>query len=128
MDLIKMLGLGAVGVGLGKKAYDKWQDSDSSRYEEYINAGKKAALEQPIENRAQGYTHYYFTGIGEAPFLDMSFCLGAGQLLSTVEDLYLFDKALYSDKLISKKSKELFMPTTKSIIKMSYKVFRDMEL
>jgi CubicO group peptidase (beta-lactamase class C family) len=64
--------------------------------------------EIPIENRAVGYTHYYFTGIGEAPFLDMSFCLGAGQLLSTAEDLYLFDKALYSDKLLTKESKELF--------------------
>jgi CubicO group peptidase (beta-lactamase class C family) len=64
--------------------------------------------ETPIENRALGYTHYYFTGIGEAPFLDMSFCLGAGQLLSTAEDLYLFDKALYSDKLLTKESKELF--------------------
>jgi len=64
--------------------------------------------ESYIENRAVGYTHYYFTGIGEAPFLDMSFCLGAGQLLSTVEDLYLFDKALYTDKLLSKESKELF--------------------
>ena len=64
--------------------------------------------EIPIENRAVGYTHYYFTGIGEAPFLDMSFCLGAGQLLSTVEDLYLFDKAIYSDKLLTEKSKELF--------------------
>ncbi|MDP8220051.1 MAG: hypothetical protein P9X26_01805, partial [Candidatus Stygibacter frigidus] len=40
--------------------------------------------------------------------LDMSFCLGAGQLLSTVEDLYLFDQALYTEKLLSKKSKELF--------------------
>ena len=64
--------------------------------------------EIPIEKRAIGYTHYYFTGIGEAPFLDMSFCLGAGQLLSTAEDLYLFDKALYSDKLLTKESKKLF--------------------
>jgi len=64
--------------------------------------------EIPIEKRAIGYTHYYFTGMGEAPFLDMSFCLGAGQLLSTIEDLYLFDKALYSDKLLTKESKELF--------------------
>ena len=64
--------------------------------------------EMPIEKRAIGYTHYYFTGIGEAPFLDMSFCLGAGQLLSTVEDLYLFDQALYTNKLLSKNSKELF--------------------
>jgi CubicO group peptidase (beta-lactamase class C family) len=64
--------------------------------------------EIPVDNRAVGYTHYYFTGIGEAPFLDMSFCLGAGQLLSTVEDLYAFDKALYTDKLLTRESKELF--------------------
>ncbi len=64
--------------------------------------------EKSIQKRAVGYTHYYFRGIGEAPFLDMSFCLGAGQLLSTVEDLYLFDQALYTDKLLSKNSKELF--------------------
>ena len=63
---------------------------------------------QPIEKRAIGYTYDYFTGMEKASFLDMSFCLGAGQLLSTVEDLYLFDKALYTNKLLSDKSKELF--------------------
>ena len=75
-------------------------------------AGMKNTLEditaQPIENRAIGYNYNYFTGLEEASFLDMSFCLGAGQLLSTVEDLYLFDKALYTDKLLNKESKELF--------------------
>ena len=64
--------------------------------------------EKPIEKRAVGYTHDYFTGLEEAPYLDMSFVLGAGQLLSTVEDLYLFDRALYTDKLLSGKAKELF--------------------
>jgi len=63
---------------------------------------------QPIENRAIGYTYDYFNGLEEASFLDMSFCLGAGQLLSTVEDLYLFDQALYTDKLLSEDSKKLF--------------------
>ena len=64
--------------------------------------------EMPIAKRAVGYTYDYFTGLEEAPFLDMSFILGAGQLLSTVEDLYLFDQALYTDKLLSGRSKELF--------------------
>lgn len=75
-------------------------------------AGMKNTLEdvtsQQIEKRALGYNYNYFTGLEEASFLDMSFCLGAGQLLSTVEDLYLFDKALYSDKLLNEKSKDLF--------------------
>jgi len=77
-----------------------------------IPAGMKNTMEdvtaQAIENRAIGYTCNYFTGLEEASFLDMSFCLGAGQLLSTVEDLYLFDQALYTDKLLSNDSKKLF--------------------
>ena len=87
-------------------------------YDEVLNekicepAGMKNTLSdvtsQPIMNRAIGYNYNYFTGIEEASFLDMSFCLGAGQLLSTVEDLNLFDKALYSNKLLTESSKNLF--------------------
>ena len=75
-------------------------------------AGMKNTLEdvtaRQINNRAIGYTYDYFTGIEKASFLDMSFCLGAGHLLSTVNDLYLFDQALYTDKLLNEKSKDLF--------------------
>lgn len=75
-------------------------------------AGMKNTLSdvtaQPIENRAVGYTYDYFTGLEKASFLDMSFTLGAGHLLSTVEDLYLFDRALYSNSLLTDESKELF--------------------
>ncbi len=63
---------------------------------------------QPIENRAIGYNFNYFTGFEKASFLDMSFVFGYGHLLSTVNDLYLFDRALYSDKLLNKKSRDLF--------------------
>jgi CubicO group peptidase (beta-lactamase class C family) len=75
-------------------------------------AGMKNTLSdvtaQPIENRAVGYTYDYFNGLEEASFLDMSFAFGAGHLLSTVEDLYLFDRALYSNSLLTDESKELF--------------------
>ena len=86
---------------------------DEVMYEKICNpAGMTNTLsditEMPIEKRAIGYTHDYFTGLEEASYLDMSFCLCAGQLLSTAEDLYLFDQALYTDKLLSKKSKDLF--------------------
>ncbi len=63
---------------------------------------------QPIENRAIGYTYNYFTGPEKASFLDMSFVFGSGHLLSTVNDLYLFDQALYTNKLLNEKSKGLF--------------------
>lgn len=75
-------------------------------------AGMKSTLSDvnaiPIDRRAVGYTYDYFDGPREASYLDMSFCLGAGQLLSTVEDLHLFDQALYTEKLLGDKSKELF--------------------
>lgn len=75
-------------------------------------AGMKNTMEDitahQIENRAIGYTYDYFNGLEEASFLDMSFCLGAGQLISTVKDLYLFDQALYTNKLLSDDSKKLF--------------------
>ena len=64
--------------------------------------------DQTIENRAIGYTYDYFSGLEKSSYLNMSFCLGSGQLLSTVEDLYLFDKTLYTNKFLSEKSKELF--------------------
>lgn len=77
-----------------------------------IPAGMKNTLgdvtAQAIENRALGYNYNYFTGLEKASFLDMSFVFGYGHLLSTINDLYLFDQALYTDKLLNKKSKELF--------------------
>src|SRR6185436_11748063 len=39
--------------------------------------------------------------------LDMSIPYAAGSMYSTVEDLYLWDQALYTDKLISAQTKEL---------------------
>ena len=61
-----------------------------------------------IKNRASGYDYNYLTGPQNCTYLDMSFAFSCGHLLSTVEDLYLWDKALYSEKLLKKKSKDLF--------------------
>jgi len=59
-------------------------------------------------NRAKGYHYNYFTGLEDAPHLDMSFVFSYGHLLSTINDLYLWDQALYKDKLLSLKMKKLF--------------------
>jgi len=61
-----------------------------------------------INNRASGYNYNHLTGPQNSTYLDMSFVFSYGHLLSTVEDLYLWDKALYTEKLLSEKSKELF--------------------
>ena len=59
-----------------------------------------------ISKRATGYTKTP-GGYENAPYLDMTIPYAAGSLFSTVEDLFLWDQALYGDKILSAKSKEL---------------------
>src|SRR5215216_5171044 len=56
-----------------------------------------------IKHRASGYQPSGNVMIN-APYLDMTIPHAAGALYSTVEDLYLWDQALYTEKLISKRS------------------------
>lgn len=63
-----------------------------------------------IQKRASGYAKTS-DGYNNAAYLDMSIPYAAGSLYSTVEDLYLWDQALYTDKVLSAKSKEvMFKP------------------
>jgi tetratricopeptide (TPR) repeat protein len=59
-----------------------------------------------LSKRASGYEKT-LSGYINAPYLDMSIPYSVGGLYSTVEDLYLWDRALYTDKILSAKSKEL---------------------
>jgi CubicO group peptidase (beta-lactamase class C family) len=59
-----------------------------------------------LPKRAAGYVKTA-DGYNNAPYLDMSIPYAAGSMYSTVEDLYLWDQALYTDKLLSAQSKEL---------------------
>jgi CubicO group peptidase (beta-lactamase class C family) len=59
-----------------------------------------------LSKRASGYEKT-LSGYVNAPYLDMSITFSVGGLYSTVEDLYLWDRALYSDKILTAKSKEL---------------------
>lgn len=59
-----------------------------------------------LEKRASGYEKTP-DGYVNAPYLDMSLPYSAGSLYSTVEDLYLWDQALYTDRVLSAQSKDL---------------------
>ena len=59
-----------------------------------------------IQKRAAGYSKTP-DGYTNAPYLDMSIPYAAGSMYSTVDDLYLWDQTLYTDKLLSAQSKEL---------------------
>ena len=63
-----------------------------------------------IKNRAAGYGRRD-DGFVNAAVMDMTIPYAAGALYSTVEDLLRWDQALYSDKLVSRKSlDEAFTP------------------
>lgn len=63
-----------------------------------------------LKHRASGYT--LRTGhLTNAPYLDMTIPFAAGALYSTVEDLYLWDQALYTEKLVKQKTLDaIFTP------------------
>lgn len=63
-----------------------------------------------LTRRATGYQKKSGNYVN-APYLDMSIPYAAGSLYSTVEDLYRWDQALYTDKLLSASAKaKLFTP------------------
>ena len=59
-----------------------------------------------LTNRASGYEKNG-SNYRNAHYLDMSIPYAAGSLYSTVEDLYLWDQALYSNQLLSKENMDL---------------------
>lgn len=67
-----------------------------------------------IKNRADGY-YPAADGLANAPYLSMTIPAGGGGLLTTVEDMYKWDRSLYTEKLISKKSLDkIFTPYSDS--------------
>ncbi|MBD2753469.1 serine hydrolase [Spirosoma validum] len=63
-----------------------------------------------ISKRASGYEKRS-EGYVNAPYLDMSIPYAAGSLYSTVEDLYHWDQALYTDKLLADSASKTTMYT-----------------
>lgn len=63
-----------------------------------------------LPKRAAGYERLV-VDVVNAPYLDMSIPYAAGSLYSTVEDLYKWDQALYTEKLLSRAGLErMFTP------------------
>ncbi|MCK4921575.1 MAG: beta-lactamase family protein, partial [Bacteroidales bacterium] len=62
--------------------------------------------ERILKNFAQGYC-FNNNEIEKAKFRDMSNAHASGALYSTIEDLYIWDRALYSEELLCNESKEI---------------------
>src|SRR5262245_7988066 len=66
-----------------------------------------------LKNRATGYSRDK-NDVINSPYLDMGQPYSAGSLYSTVEDLFVWNEALFSDKLLSAKSREAMMTVNKN--------------
>src|SRR5258708_2800458 len=66
-----------------------------------------------LKNRAAGYRSGP-NGFRNADYLDMSLPYAAGSLYSTARDLYRWDRALYTDKVLSNASREKAWTTVKN--------------
>jgi CubicO group peptidase (beta-lactamase class C family) len=63
-----------------------------------------------LKNRASGY-EFPDDKLANSSYIDMSIPYAAGALYSTVEDLYKWDRALYTEKLLPKAARErMFTP------------------
>ena len=68
-----------------------------------------SGLDRPeviLEKRATGYEQFV-DGMENAPFRQIENLLGTGAIYSTVEDLYRWDRALYTDQLLAPEYKEI---------------------
>lgn len=75
-----------------------------------VNSGYDR-YEPILPHRAVGY-HFSGEAYQHADFIDMSIPVGAGALYSTIDDLYKWDQALYTDMVLSESSKnQMFAPT-----------------
>ncbi|OGD39991.1 MAG: hypothetical protein A2V45_09955, partial [Candidatus Aminicenantes bacterium RBG_19FT_COMBO_58_17] len=63
--------------------------------------GRAAAL---VVNAASGYTPAGYEDLEKAPYLDWTIKTGNGSIYSTVEDLYKWDRALVTEKILSRAS------------------------
>lgn len=68
-----------------------------------------------MEKRASGYTYGPF-GYENAAYMDMDSSPGAsGSLYSTVEDMFIWDRALHTDKLLDKKHRDLMFTPNRDV-------------
>jgi CubicO group peptidase (beta-lactamase class C family) len=101
--------LGAIIEEVTGIAYEKVAQENIFTPLQMHNTGYDVAY-KVLPRRASGY-HRWNLIYENAPYTDMSNPYAAGALYSTVEDLALWDKALYTDELLSATSKAvMFTP------------------
>lgn len=102
--------LGCIIEQAGGIPYEKYLEENIFLKLGMVNTKCKKSEDNVIKQCASGYS---LTGeeLVKAQYFDISLFYGSGCLFSTIEDLYLWDRALYSEKLVGKASIErMFVP------------------
>ena len=99
------------------------ENASGMRYEEFLEKNIFAPLGMNdsghdsfaaiLKHRATGYVEGE-GGLEHAPYHDMTIPIGGGDLYSTVDDLLKWDQALYTDRLLSDKSRKAMFTVHKS--------------
>lgn len=101
--------LAAVIEKVSGKSYDAFLNESIFQPLGMKNTGSERN-EPVLKNRASGYRRTD-KDIVNAPFIHMTIPIGGGNIYSTVEDLYLWDRALYTEKLVKKSTlDQIFTP------------------
>jgi CubicO group peptidase (beta-lactamase class C family) len=99
---------------ISKKSYDEMLRINILKPLKLENTGNYTH-DQIVKNRARRYSPSP-DGLMNAPWYDMSIKLGSGSLYSTVEDLYKFNKALFEEKILTRKSmSSMFTPHIENV-------------
>ena len=69
---------------------------------EMRDTGHHGDAGQLVPNRATGYAPAGLTDLENAPYIDWSIKTGNGSLYSTVDDLFKWDRALYTERILKK--------------------------
>ncbi|MFH6993088.1 serine hydrolase [Flavobacterium sp. FlaQc-48] len=96
--------LGYIIEKISGKTYEQYLQETIFTPLKMVNSGYDHS-DVILKNRAAGYEKRG-KKITNSAYLDMSIPYAAGSLYSTVEDLYLWDQALYTNQLLSSKSME----------------------
>ena len=86
------------------KSYGEFLEENIFRPLDMSDTGNDAGTGNLIPNRASGYVPVGMRDVENAPYLNWSIKTGNGSLYSTVEDLYRWDRALYTEKLLKKQT------------------------
>ncbi len=97
--------LGAIIEKVSGKTYEQYLQETIFTPLKMVNSGFDHS-DVILKNRAAGYEKQG-KNIINTSYIDMGIPYAAGSLYSTVEDLYLWDQALYTNKFLSAKSMDM---------------------